>query len=154
MVSTLSLGDYDFERVCTLEVERDQEGNIIEHLPQNRYSKAETTPLNRYGSGPFVRFKISSRLQRCGVYVLTVNEVPKYVGEAANLSKRYNMGYGNISPRNCFKGGQETNCRLNNAIFREVSQGSEVALWFYPTADYKAVELELRDEHRFEWNKV
>ena len=36
-------------------------------------------------------------------------------GNAAPV--RYNNGYGRISPRNCFQGGQSTNCRVNNLIF-------------------------------------
>ena len=44
----------------------------------------------------------------------------RYVGECANLSARFNVGYGNISPKNCFSGGQETNCRLNNLLYEAV----------------------------------
>jgi hypothetical protein len=150
----ITVGDYEFERVCELDVERGTDGEVIEFMPQDRYAKAATTPLNRYGSGPFVKFKIPRNLATSGVYVLTVNGIPKYIGEAADLSSRYNMGYGNISPKNCFKGGQETNCRLNNLIYREVSQGRGVALWFYKTASYKAVEAELRASQRPEWNRI
>ena len=50
------------------------------------------------------------------------------------------MGYGNISPSNCFKGGQETNCRINALIYATVSRGERVHLWFHATADYKELE--------------
>jgi hypothetical protein len=153
-MNAISLSGFEFKFVCKLEVERDYCGDIIKHFPQERYYAADTTPLNRYGSGPFVKFKIANNLKFCGVYVLTVERSPRYIGEAANLSQRYNMGYGNISPRNCYKGGQETNCRLNNLIFKEVEQGRTVELWFLPTPDYKDIELRLRAEHRLEWNKI
>jgi hypothetical protein len=34
-----------------------------------------------------------------GVYILTVNSDPHYVGECVNLSRRFNGDYGNISPK-------------------------------------------------------
>jgi len=64
------------------------------------------------------------------------------------------MGYGNISPKNCYKGGQETNCRLNNLIFQSATAGAGIALWFHETANYKAVERELRAELVPEWNLI
>jgi hypothetical protein len=63
------------------------------------------------------------------------------------------MGYGNISPRNCFKGGQETNCRLNNLIYFAVSEGRDVNLWFHQTANFKSAELELRAMKAWPWNR-
>lgn len=35
-----------------------------------------------------------------------------YIGETDNLEKQFRQGYGNISPRNCFKGGQSTNYKM------------------------------------------
>ena len=153
-MTAMTLDEFSFALICKIEVERDASGKIIEHMPQERYYKADKSLLNRYGHGPFVKFKIPRNLDHSGVYVLTVNGEPKYVGEAADLSKRYNMGYGNISPKNCYKGGQETNCRLNHAIYRAVADGGAVELWFMPTADYKAIEMQLRFRHRLEWNRV
>jgi hypothetical protein len=51
------------------------------------------------------------------------------VGECANLSARFNTGYGNISPKNCFKGVQETNCRLNNLLYSAIVVGQRISLW-------------------------
>ena len=39
-----------------------------------------------------------------------------YIGETAGLRQRFNMGYGNISPRNCYVGGQSTNCKMNKIV--------------------------------------
>ncbi|MGD0009733.1 MAG: hypothetical protein ABSE93_14455 [Terriglobia bacterium] len=69
----------------------------------------------------------------------------RYVGECANLSDRFNAGYGNISPKNCFKGGQETNCRLNNLVYTTAKGGGRISAWFFRTADYKSVEALLRN---------
>lgn len=153
-MNSITVGAYKFSRVCSVDVERDASGAIVQFMPHNRYAKAASTPLNRYGAGPFVKFKIPRHLNACGVYVLTVDGQPKYIGEAADLSARYNMGYGNISPKNCYKGGQETNCRLNNLIYQQVAIGREVTLWFLPTEEYKKVEAELRASQQAEWNRI
>ena len=53
------------------------------------------------------------------------------------------MGYGNISPRNCYTGGQSTNCKMNKAVMEYYEKGTPVDLYFYETDQYKQVELEL-----------
>jgi hypothetical protein len=154
VVTERVFGNYNFVHVCILEAKRDAEGNLLEVMPQSRYAKAATTPLNKYGAGPFVKFKIPNLHRQCGVYAITVGDDLKYIGEAANLASRYNAGYGNISPKNCFKGGQETNCRLNNLIYGVSRQKLPVNLWFHPTDTYKAIELELRRKLSPEWNRI
>ena len=86
-----------------------------------------------------------NRFRATGVYVLMVDGELRYVGECANLSDRFNAGYGNISPKNCFKGGQETNCRLNNLVYTTAKGGGRISAWFFRTADYKSVEALLRN---------
>jgi hypothetical protein len=99
---------------------------------------------------------VASRIRASGVYVylLTVDEEVRYVGESADLSARFNMGYGNISPKNCFKGGQETNCRLNNLMYLTAQAGGRMSLWSFQTADYKSVEAFLRFTLNPPWNRV
>ena len=123
-------------------------------MPQDRYQNARNLSLNRYGAGPFCKFRIPNRFQVSGVYVLTVDEELRYVGECANLSARFNAGYGNISPKNCFRGGQQTNCRLNNLLFAALLAGQHISLWFFRTADYKSVEAALRCSLNPMWNRV
>jgi len=113
-------------------------------MPQDRYENVRNLPLSKYGGGPFCKFRIPNRLQSSGVYVLTANGAPLYFGECANLSARFNIGYGNISPKNCFKGGQETNCRLNNLVCLAAAGAKKVTLWFLPTPEYKSIEIALR----------
>ena len=153
-MNTIAFGDISFSHVCTIEADLDAEGQLITHMPQDRYAKAAITPLNRYGNGPFVKFSIPRHHRDSGVYVLTLDRQLRYVGEAADLSARYNAGYGNISPKNCYAGGQQTNCRLNNLIYQALSDGSVIDLWFHPTSDYKALELQLRRELAPEWNRI
>jgi hypothetical protein len=88
-----------------------------------------------------------------GAYVLTVDDNPAYVGECINLSSRYNNGYGNISPRNCYAGGQLTNCRINHLIHNAVNAGQQIKLWFLRTANRKTIEAELINALKPEWNR-
>jgi hypothetical protein len=150
----MKIADYEFERIGDINPVRDADGSIERFMPQRRYKNLRNVSLNKYGEGPFCKFKISNRLQTSGVYILTIDDEVRYVGECANLSARFNSGYGNISPKNCFKGGQETNCRLNNLVYLAAIAGQRISLWFFQTADYKAMEAALRSTMKLAWNKV
>ena len=106
------------------------------------------------GRAHFANSQSRNCFQVSGVYVLTVDEEPRYVGECANFSARFNAGYGNISPKNCFEGGQETNCRLNSLLYSAALAGQQVSLWFYQTRDYKTVEFASRRALRPVWNRI
>lgn len=149
----MKIGRYDFEMVCAIEPETNTDGSIKEFMPQSRYRNNDSLPRNHYGDGPFCKFKIPNGRNHCGVYAIVAETLPKYIGECVNLSSRYNMGYGNISPRNCFVGGQETNCRINNLILLALVHGTRLSLWFHPTKEYRTIEQELRDLERPEWNR-
>ncbi len=123
-------------------------------MPQSRYRNSGGIRLNKYGQGPFCRFRIPSHRHQAGVYAIIVDSVVSYIGECENLSNRYNMGYGNISPRNCFVGGQETNCRVNTLIYRASTEGRQITLWFLKTEAFKSVEQELRALLMPEWNRI
>ena len=150
----MRIADREFEHICDIEPARGTDGSVLQFMPQDRYNNARNIPLNKYGTGPFCKFKIPNRFQASGVYVLTINDEVRYVGECANLSARFNTGYGNISPKNCFKGGQETNCRLNNLVCRTAEVGGHISLWFFRTADYKSLEAGLRFTLNPAWNRV
>lgn len=150
----MKIGIYEFQYICDVEPERGPDGSIRQFMPQARYQNARSLPLNRYGAGPFCKFKIPNRFQASGVYVFTTGGETRYVGECASLSARFNAGYGNISPKNCFKGGQETNCRLNNLVFVAAQAGGVMSLWFFQTADYKTMESALRSTLKLAWNRV
>src|SRR5437016_5260383 len=103
----MRLAGYEFEHICDIEPARAADDSVWLFMPQDRYKNTRNLPLNRYGSGPFCKFQIAKRFKVSGVYVLTIDREVRNVGECANLSGRFNGGYGNISPKNCFKGGQE-----------------------------------------------
>src|SRR5687768_9568933 len=121
-----NFGDYLFVHICEIKLERDDTQTIKVNLPQERYTKKDEVSLHAFGIGPFCKFRIPNKLNFSGVYILTLNDLPAYIGECLNLSKRYNMGYGNISPRNCYQGGQPTNCRINNLICEAVQSGQQI----------------------------
>ena len=148
------MGGIDFEHVCDIAPRRTTDGVIEAFMPQSRYANRRGLPLNTYGAGPFCKFAIPSSYPVSGVYIISLDGELLYVGETANLSKRFNAGYGNISPRNCFAGGQQTNCRVNSLILAAASAGRSIALWFHSTHDYKVREAALRSALRWTWNKI
>jgi len=85
---------------------------------------------------------------------LTVRNEIKYVGECDDLFKRYGMGYGNISPRNCFEGGQMTNCRINSDILSITKLNNSVDLYFFETNNRFKIEHELIKNQNPIWNKT
>jgi len=144
---------YRFRLVCRIEPERDANGGIREFMPQSRYRNVKSLPLSRHGSGPFCQFRIPADLAYAGVYVLTVDGSPTYVGECIYLSERFNArGYGTIHPRNCYEGGQSTNCRVNSLILGAARAGRTVELWFHETGDRKALEQGLVGRMQTPWN--
>lgn len=150
----MKIEGYQFDLIGEIAHVRAGDGTVQAFMPQSRYRNALTVPLNRYGAGPFCKFAIPRIHRLSGVYLMVADGRVRYVGECANLSARFNMGYGNISPKNCFKGGQETNCRVNALIYEAVASGTRLDLWFHATDDYKAVEAELRSSLKAEWNRV
>jgi len=149
----IQIEGYEFKRVCDIDPVRDGDGSVLSFLPQERYDNASALTLNKFGRGPFCKFGIAGDLDVAGVYAITVDGQLRYVGETESLSRRFNMGYGNISPRNCFRGGQETNCRLNNLIYFVANERRDITLWFLATSDYKAIETRLRSR-RLPWNRI
>jgi hypothetical protein len=151
-MTEMELGRYIFRSVCEIVPERDKRGNPVEYKPQLEYSNIAELPLNKYGKGPFCKFKIDNAIESAGVYALIVKNKVNYIGQCENLSARWNRGYGNISPRNCFVGGQQTNCRLNNLILEAFKANSKLDLFFHKTKNYYAVEKELIKRYSPEWN--
>ncbi|WP_193368038.1 GIY-YIG nuclease family protein [Pelagibius marinus] len=148
-----------FKYVGKIEPERDEYGEILELLPQERFKDADTAKLHAYGAGPFCRFRIGRGHHKPGLYVLTLDNEAVYAGECVDLAKRWGPnGYGSISPRNCFDGGQPTNCRLNAAILVAVKKGQRLDLWFHATEgsreERQAAETRLIMDLRPVWNRA
>lgn len=149
----MNLEGYEFEYICEIKPMSDECGKITQLMPQSRYRNLRNLPLNAYGSGPFCKFVISHPRQKSGVYALMEGDELRYIGECVDLAKRFNSGYGNISPKNCFRGGQETNCRVNCLLYSSFSEGKRIALWFFSTSDHKSVESYLRTRLNPVWNR-
>jgi hypothetical protein len=133
----LQIGGYTFTYIGEIQPEKDSAGQVKPHMPQSRYLNVEHLRINKNGHGPFCGFKIPNHYEQCGVYALFCDGQVMYIGECVNLTRRFNMGYGIINPRNCFVGGQETNCRINNLVFQTTQASKSLSLWFYSTAQHK-----------------
>lgn len=143
--------DADFKFVCDIKPLTNENGKVIEYYPDTDCN-GEGKRLNKYGKGPFCKFKIPTNISKAGVYIIKVNQRVKYVGECEDLSRRYNMGYGSIVPRNCYADGQSTNCKVNSYILDKIKRGSTVSLFFYETEDRFKVESKLIQKYAPEWN--
>jgi len=122
--SNIELNGIEFQRVCTILPQQVEDPGLL-------YDEKKRDSLRRHkwGKGPFCKFRIPS-LMEAGVYVLVVGGHLAYIGECENLSVRFNRGYGSIQPRNCFEGGQETNCRINTSILKANKEGDSIELYF------------------------
>ena len=120
--------------------------------PHFLYENTESLSLHQFGKGPFCKFKVPGEYALSGVYGICLGNNIVYIGECANLSQRFNSGYGNITPRNCFKGGQHTNCRINTLILHATNENKKISLYFHECNNRKQVESELIDKHNPPWN--
>lgn len=140
-------------RRVPIEPERRADGTLRLFQPQNKYGGRHRVPLHRYGSGSFCRFKVPGHITKPGVYLIVADDTLAYVGECVDFSQRFNMGYGQISPRNCYAGGQETNCRVNQLILRCAQAERTVAVYFIETPHHKALEDALVKAYSPPWNR-
>lgn len=150
---TLSLGGHAFRRAGAIEPVREPGGAIREDLPQERYANTGGLGLNAHGDGPFCEFSVRGLPAAPGVYAVTVAGAVVYVGISVDLRQRWSsMGYGRISPRNCFEGGQSTNCKVNHAILLQARAGRATELWIHETAEPRPLEAQLIRDLDPPWN--
>lgn len=134
-------------------VDRSPEGPALEFMPQDRYERRDSVPLNAHGRGPFCRFRVPGAPGSEGVYIITVDREVVYVGECLSFSRRFGLGgYGSIQPRNCYRGGQSTNCKINGRVLAAVTHDRDVAVWFAESPARKAQEAALIAKYRPPWN--
>jgi len=150
----IDVAEFKFQKICLILPNRCQTGQVEKFLPQSRYENTSEKDLHKFGNGPFCKFKIPNDIKSSGVYALMVDGELKYLGECENLAKRYNTMYGNIPPAACYKGGRETDCRINNHIYRASVENREVSLWFLNTPRFKEIEVQLRQKLRPIWNLI
>lgn len=145
---------YEFNLVQKLNLEQENK-KFLEYNPGDRYENSKKLPRNEYGNENFCKFKIrkDDEFKVPSVYLWVENDEVIYIGETVNLLNRFNTGYGIISPRNCFKGGQTTNCHLNSAILSEYKNGKTIDIYYLPTKQHKKIEKELLNKVHTRLNK-
>ncbi len=130
-----------------------EDGSIWTDPPQDRYPKKATKKLHVHGRGVFCKFTLKNVPKNSGVYLMCWRDEVQYVGETEDLTKRFNDGYGNISPANCYERGQRTNCDINKKIRDVLRCGDQVEVWFHPCGDRKDLERQLISSLTPRWNK-
>ncbi|MDO8657362.1 MAG: hypothetical protein Q7K55_01380 [Candidatus Levybacteria bacterium] len=95
------------------------------HILKNNRDNYFKDFLNQSGDLQYIEFKIKDlnihNLK--GLYLFKVNDEIVYIGRCKDsFKKRINIGYGRISPKNCYLDGQSTNCFINNLICTNYSE--------------------------------
>lgn len=142
-------------RVCRLTIERDEEGEPVRYLPQNRYLYRDHVKLNKNGKGPFCRLVLPRLTDQSGVYVITLDKEVVYIGECQNFQEMFGQrGYGVVNPADCYTGGQSTVCKVNSRILRATLMNSVPDLWFIGEDDRGRKNVKANLISRFEpkWN--
>ena len=139
-----------------ISVQRNPDGSVTEYAPQTRYAKRASTKLNRHGEGVFCRLSVSGLPISGGIYLVISDGEVRYVGKAANLHNRWAAGqYGTIQPKNCYVGGQSTNCHINKRVLEDTRLSRKLEL-LYVVEDLPSeralVENHLFDEFKPVWN--
>lgn len=155
--------NYTFTYADTIRLDVDNKGEIIVYEPlkdtSNKYLNNKRYLLNppceaalkEYGELKFCTFKIIKSIPQSCVYALYVDDELKYIGRADNFDKRWGpVNYGKISPRNIYIGGQSTNCKMNNYIYRTCVAGHICYLYVLVSANYKEIEAMLIDKYNQE----
>lgn len=149
----MNLEGYEFSFASSIDAARDEAGRLLNYTAHERFANPKGLRLNAYGAGPFVHLKLDVLPKTPGVYVVAEHERTLYVGRAASLSERWGRrGYSVIDPRNCFVGGQSTNCRVNGLVAGRLAAGASLDLWIHETYETRLVEAELIGAIRPPWN--
>ena len=141
---------YYFKFLQSLKPITNNNGQIIVKIPQVFYKNKKNLALCKgiLANTEFCCFSIKA--QNIGnvscVYLWIVDGEIIYIGETKTLKTRFNSGYGSISPRKCFVGGQSTNCKMNHAVLELYRKGKTVDLYYQLTSEYKLIEKELLDK--------
>ena len=144
-----SLGNkYMFEYQCDIKAEVNENGDIITYNPADKYKKKASTNLNDYGNSEFCYLSKMNLCKDSGVYAVYEDDKLIYIGRAKNLCSRWSrVNYGAISPKNCYLGGQSTNCKINSYICERLKEGKKLELYFYKAEEYINVESVLLDKY-------
>ena len=147
--NTINVCGYPFRFVQTLNPLRDSYGNIALFYPDQEASYGRK---HEDGEGPFCKFSINADSVP-GVYLWVSNGSIIYIGRTDNFRRRFNSDYGNISPRNCYDGGQKQCCRMNHVALSYYLQGGSIDIYFCRTNDYVGVEANLLSQISTPYNR-
>lgn len=144
----MKIGNYGFVYIETIRPLADNNGKILKFRPQEKYDNKKGIELHIDGNGEFCKFKLEKAENAGGVYAFVLHDEnkPIYIGKTVDLKRQFNTGYGNISPRKCFKSGQITNCKMNKVVLNCYSNGKSIDIYFLKTADCKNIKSELLNE--------
>ena len=139
-----TVGDYKFDFICEIQPQRNEKGEVYTYNPSKDYDNKKNVSLNKYGDREFCDFVVKTDRNESGVYALYFDEKLVYIGKAKDFKQRWSqVNYCHISPRNCFVGGQSTNCHINSEICKQTKANNKVYLYFFATPKYSEVEKEL-----------
>ena len=79
-----------------------------------------------------------------GVYLWYIDDKLVYIGQTKNIYDRFHNGYGRISPRNVFYGGQSTNCKMNY-VANNCSKKLKIYYMKCKDSERKKIESKLLD---------
>ena len=111
--------------------------------------------LNPYGDRTYSVFTINdeSIFKKKGLYSFCSDTEIKYIGRCrTNYKDRINNGYGRIAPRNCYIGGQSTNCRINHLFTKERDRIEFFVLPMEDITKIESLEKKLIKELNPPWN--
>jgi len=113
--------------------------------------------LNEYGDNIFCDFYIAKTISNStkGIYSFVIDKTIKYIGRSHDpFEKRLNQGYGHISPKNCYRDGQSTNCHINSLIARNHAFVSFYVCSINDDLEIDRLEKVLINSYKPEWNKL
>lgn len=142
-----------FRSIGYIEPQKTDDGSIFIDKPQSRYRNLKGLGYNKHcdENTEFTMFKVEGLPSTKGVYVWLIDNETEisYIGECVNFQKRFSStGYGRISPRNCFVGGQSTNCKMNHEILLKWKEGKNFHLYILETDNHKEIEKKLIKEYQ------
>ena len=113
--------------------------------------------LHKFGTKKFCKFELTdnSVFQQHGLYLYFMKGEIKYIGRCLdNFKERFNPGYGTITAKNCYKGGQSTNLHINSLMNR---WGDSVKICLCPLVvpadEIKCLETKMIAKVDPEWNR-
>lgn len=151
----MDIGGYRFNRACEIDADRAKDGSLLLDSPHSRYANLKKLSLHAHGVGPFVRLRTENLPADPGVCVVVSQDSSVfYVGRARDsIRQRWSpQGYAVIHARNCYQGGQSTNCRINLLISKELAQHRSLELWVLIDLDPTPIESAIIRSLRPPWN--